>query len=59
MPKQGVIKVATCPFAAGQNVDRNGSQVIRQIGQAKRKVADVAHFSETALSWYAGTELKT
>jgi deaminated glutathione amidase len=56
--KRGVIKVATCQFAVGANVHRNGSQVIRQIGQAKRRGADVVHFPETALSGYAGTDYK-
>lgn len=58
MAKRGVIKVATCQFAVGANVHRNGSQVVRQIGQAKRRGADVVHFPEAALSGYAGTDFE-
>jgi predicted amidohydrolase len=57
--KQGVVKVATCQFAVGANVRRNGSQIVRQIEQAKRQRADVVHFSETALTGYAGTDYKS
>ena len=56
MAKRGVIKVGTCQFAVGSNIRRNGSQIVRQIGQAKKRGADVVHFSETALSGYAGTD---
>ena len=59
MAKQGIIKVATCQFAVGANVHRNGSQIVKQIGQAKKQGAEVVHFSETALTGYAGTDYKS
>jgi len=58
MAKKGVIRVATCQFAVGSNVGRNGAQIRRQITQAGRKRVDIVHFSECALSGYAGVEFK-
>ena len=57
MSKKGVIRVATCQFAVGGDVRRNGAQVRRQIAQAKKKGAGVVHFPEAALSGYAGVDL--
>jgi len=59
LAKKGVIKVATCQFAVGANVHRNGRQIVKQIGQAKNEGADVVHFPETALSGYAGKDYKS
>jgi predicted amidohydrolase len=59
MAKKGVIRVATCQFAVGADIRRNGTQVVRQIAQAKRGGAEVVHFPEAALSGYAGTDLKS
>jgi len=53
------LKVATCQFSVGANIRRNAAQMKKQIVQAKKKRADVVHFSETALSGYAGTDYKT
>ena len=39
--------------SVGANVHRNGSQIVRQIGQAKKKNADMVHFPVTALTGYA------
>ena len=43
----------------GAHVHRNGSQIVKQIGQAKKQGAEVVHFSETALTGYAGTDYKS
>jgi len=59
MHKSGVIRVATCQFSVGANIRRNGAQIRRQIKQAKKRRADVVHFSETALSGYAGNNFTT
>ncbi len=56
MPK-GVIKVATCQFAVGPSVNRNAAQVCLQIAEAKKLRADVAHFPESAMTGYPGTDL--
>lgn len=55
MPK-GILRVATCQFAVGPSIRRNAAQIRRQIAQAVRHRADVVHFSEAALSGYAGVE---
>jgi predicted amidohydrolase len=57
--KRGVIRVATCQFAVSSSIKRNGTQIRRQIARAKRQRADVVHFSECALSGYAGNEIRT
>jgi len=59
MAKSGVIRVATCQFSVSGNIRRNGAQIRRQIKQAKKRRADVVHFSETALTGYAGNNLQT
>ena len=53
------LKIATCQFAVGADVRRNGRQMRKQIEQAKKMRADVVHFSETALSGYAGVDYKS
>ena len=59
MPKRGVIRVATCQFAVSGSIRRNAAQMRRQIKQAKRLRADVVHFSETALTGYAGANFES
>ena len=53
------LRIATCQFSVGANIRRNAKQIKKQIGQAKKMRVDVVHFSETALSGYAGTDYKT
>jgi len=59
MAKRGVIRVATCQFAVSGSIRRNAAQMRRQIKQAKRLRADVVHFSETALTGYAGANFES
>ncbi len=58
MAKRGVIRVATCQFATGGGIRRNGAMVRRQMAQAADKGADVVHFPECALSGYAGMDFE-
>lgn len=58
MAKKGTFKVATCQFAVSGDPRRNGRQIKKQILQAKKRRADVVHFSESALSGYPGVDLK-
>jgi predicted amidohydrolase len=55
----GTLKVATCQFAVGSSIRRNAASIQRFLHQAKQAGADVVHFSECALSGYAGTDLAT
>jgi predicted amidohydrolase len=49
--------VATCQFPVGADVRANARHVARQMRQAARRGAHVAHFCEGALSGYAGSDL--
>ena len=51
-----MLKVATCQFPVGADIDANLRHVRRQMLTAHRRGARVAHFPEGALSGYAGTD---
>lgn len=51
------LRVATCQFSVEGRVDHNRRWVLKQIAQAAEQQADVVHFSECALSGYAGVDL--
>ena len=53
---KGVLKVATCQFAVSADVEANAVKIREQMTQAANKNADVVHFSECALSGYAGVD---
>ncbi|MHC4707757.1 MAG: carbon-nitrogen hydrolase family protein [Planctomycetota bacterium] len=55
----GVLKVATCQFAVGGSIKRNSRQICGYLRKAGRAGADIVHFSECALSGYAGADLRT
>lgn len=50
------LKVATCQFPVDRDILRNTDCVLRQLRAARDRGADLAHFSETCLSGYAGVE---
>jgi len=51
------LRVATCQFSVEASVAHNRRWVLRQIDQAANRGADVVHFSEAALSGYAGVDI--
>ncbi|MFQ5734630.1 MAG: carbon-nitrogen hydrolase family protein [Planctomycetaceae bacterium] len=51
------IRVATCQFPVEPQIARNRRSVMRQMKQAAEQNADVVHFSECALSGYAGVDI--
>lgn len=51
------LRVATCQFPVEGDIASNRRWVLRQIETAARREADIVHFSETALSGYAGVDL--
>lgn len=57
MPKP--LSIATCQFPVSTNITRNAQYIRNHITQAKQNGAQVAHFSECALSGYAGAHFKT
>jgi len=54
--RTGRLTVATCQFAVGPDVRRNGATIRRQMRAAARRGAEIVHFSEAALSGYAGSQ---
>jgi predicted amidohydrolase len=54
-----ILLLATCQFPVSDNVTANGEWVRKQMRQAAAQDADLVHFSECALSGYAGVEFKT
>ena len=55
---KGKVRIATCQFAIVGDIDRNFACIVRQMKQARREGADLAHFPECALSGYMGRELR-
>jgi len=53
----GKIKIATCQFAVGKSIKRNAARIEQFLHRAKKARADIVHFSECALSGYAGVDL--
>ena len=51
------LRVATCQFSVEANIDHNLRWILKQIDQAADQRAQVAHFSECALSGYAGVDI--
>jgi predicted amidohydrolase len=51
------LTAATCQFSVEPDIEKNCRHVLRLIDQAAEKKADVVHFSECALSGYAGVDL--
>ncbi len=52
----GTLRIATCQFAVGESVRRNAVTIRRFLHKAKNAGAEIVHFSECALSGYAGTD---
>lgn len=55
--KTGEFKVAACQFAVGESITQNARSIRRFMQRAGKAGADIVHFSECALSGYAGTDL--
>jgi predicted amidohydrolase len=54
--KKEILNIATCQFAVSADVGANAEAVCRLMETAAKDKADVAHFSECALSGYAGAD---
>ncbi len=55
-PEAGKLAVATCQFPVSADISANAEWIQRQMREAKRLKADIAHFPEVALSGYAGVD---
>jgi predicted amidohydrolase len=51
------VRVATCQFSVEAEIAHNRRWILSQIEEAADRNADVAHFSECALSGYAGVDI--
>ncbi len=51
------LRVATCQFSIEPEISHNRRCVLRQIKEGADQQADVVHFSECALSGYAGVDI--
>jgi predicted amidohydrolase len=56
MTNSGIIKIATCQFPVSESVERNSKCIQEFLEKAKKLDADIVHFSECALSGYAGPD---
>lgn len=53
----GTLRIATCQFAVSESVQRNARAIRQFLRKAKKADAEIVHFSECALSGYAGVDL--
>ena len=56
---KGVLKIATCQFGVSADIEANAAKIREQMTQAADKDADIVHFSECALSGYAGVDFES
>lgn len=59
MAQGKTLSIATCQFVTSADVRKNARYVCRHMRQAKKRGADVAHFPETCLSGYCGTDFES
>ncbi len=57
--ERGQLRVASCQFPVSANVAENAEWIRRQTRDAAARHAQLVHFSECALSGYAGVDHKT
>jgi len=55
----GILKIATCQFGVSGSIERNAEAIRDFLRKAAKAEADIVHFSECALSGYAGTDFDT
>lgn len=55
----GKLMLATCQFPVSADIEANGRWIRKQMREAASQGAELIHFSECALSGYAGAEHKT
>ncbi|MHC5158185.1 MAG: carbon-nitrogen hydrolase family protein [Planctomycetota bacterium] len=53
---EGILKIATCQFPVSAEIEANAGHIVALMREAAEKDADVVHFSECALSGYAGVD---
>ena len=56
MANLGTIKIATCQFPVSEIVEQNSKYIQKFLRKAKKLGVEMVHFSECALSGYAGVD---
>ena len=56
---QGVLRLATCQFPVSADIHANARWIRQQMREAHDRGADLVHFSECALSGYAGKDFES
>lgn len=56
---EGILKIATCQFDVSESVEQNLKYIQKFLEKAKKLGADIVHFSECALSGYAGVDFES
>ncbi|MBC8378870.1 MAG: carbon-nitrogen hydrolase family protein [Planctomycetes bacterium] len=56
---KGVLKVATCQFGVSADIEANATKICEQMQQSRDMEVDIVHFSECALSGYAGVDFES
>jgi predicted amidohydrolase len=56
---QDLLRIATCQFGVTADIAANAGQIALLMTEAAEKNADIVHFSECALSGYAGVDFET
>jgi deaminated glutathione amidase len=56
---QNKLNIATCQFAVSADISANAEAICRLMEKAAKDKADIAHFSECALSGYGGTDFSS
>jgi predicted amidohydrolase len=56
-PKLPTLRVATCQFSVEADIHHNRRWILGQLAEAADEGAHIAHFSECALSGYAGVDV--
>jgi deaminated glutathione amidase len=59
MANSGTIKIATCQFPVSEIVEQNSKYIQKFLRKAKKLGAEIVHFSECALSGYAGVDFES
>ena len=54
--ESGQLNVATCQFPVSSDISENATWIRKQLREAAEQDAQIIHFSETALSGYAGVD---
>ncbi len=56
---EGVLQIVTCQFGVSADIEANAAKINKLMTEAAEKNADIVHFSECALSGYAGVDFES